>query len=180
MPVSTLNKVISLLVIGSLAVAALLIIFWTHVSSFLATNTNLVGASGVGFIALLVFTASSLFVGAVIDGVAELFVRPLVHRSLRGGCLPRFCGLTYMFNIVTKWEARVSKLIRDRKLFSGVDEPETQKNDSASSVEDAGSQNSDTRQTVQIAPQSSSGAPTKTSWTGSPLIIQLIISLRVF
>jgi hypothetical protein len=118
MPVSTLNKVISLLVIGSLATAALLVSCWPLVSTFLTANVKPAGISGIGLIGFLVFTASALFLGGVIDGVAELFIRPVVLRSLGGPHFCRFFGMRRMFEFAQKWETRTSNLVINRNLFS--------------------------------------------------------------
>jgi hypothetical protein len=123
MPVSTLNKVISLLVVGSLAMAALLVACWPRASAFLQANleanAKLVGTTGVGLIGFLVFTESALFLGVLIDGAAELSVRPAVNRAVRSRCASRFFRLRRTFERTEKWETQMLDLAVGRHLCSG-------------------------------------------------------------
>jgi hypothetical protein len=66
-----------------------------------------------------------------------------------------------MFDIVTKWEKRVSELIKHRQLFSEVDKSESQNSDSTLKIQSADPPKKPKRRTRQIATALFFGRATK-------------------
>jgi hypothetical protein len=119
MPISSLNKVIALLIVGSIALLWIGILFWTPLSEFALKYKDL-GNAGGAVVAGLLFLAGSALVGSVIEALTDLTVRPLIKKARRQRSWARFFGQAVLHDDLAFWELFFREKAERNELFQHV------------------------------------------------------------
>lgn len=103
MQISSLNKVITLLIVGGAAMLWLGVLFWKAVSEFALKYKELGNAAGA-VVAGLLLVAGSALLGSIIEGLTDITTRRLVKRAHRRLGWARLFGQAELHNSVAFWE----------------------------------------------------------------------------
>src|SRR5437879_3774872 len=97
MPLTSLNRIVAILIVGSIPVVWCIFRIM-NIASFL----NSAGSAGpviVGFAIL----AAAMIIGVLIDSISELFTRTLVNRARRSRLISRLFFQEETYNSFSQW-----------------------------------------------------------------------------
>lgn len=81
MPITNLNKVVNLFIIGALTLLLIGLTFWEQTYTFIVEDETLSFGSLIGFATIAFLPLSTLF-GAVVESITDLFIRVLFTRKI--------------------------------------------------------------------------------------------------
>lgn len=121
MPLSTINKTIALFVVGYLALAVVIIVWWKEVVALWSAHQGFFGSAGSVGLGVLSIALAAL-AGAVIDGLAEVTVRRFIKWAARRRGMAFFFGQSEVFRSVEQWKAYFQSQLdqSDEELFRTV------------------------------------------------------------
>jgi len=119
MPVSSLNKVISLFLVGALAILVAGYLFRDQVK-LVPPDQTAGGPLGAVVLGFLLLSASGL-AGALIDGIAELVVRNLIIlRTRRRRAWAQFFVQARMHDSVQHWKKHFIRLVSNKPEYASL------------------------------------------------------------
>jgi hypothetical protein len=137
MQISDLNKIVNLFLVGALA-QTIFSLLWIdsiqrYVSAYASTGSQLPSSLAV-LLGSLMALASAMFVGAVIDGLTETFLRDPLRKVARSGLVRKFflvnqqyldtegCQLTFneLWSRSTKYESIRRATEKDSEIFASA------------------------------------------------------------
>src|SRR4051794_16835019 len=116
MPLTSINKVVALFLVGLIVIAALAVIFWPQEMEFAKHTSWLANPAGAVALGLLLLASSSFF-GALSEAIAEIFVRRIIGRTRESRRLARFFRQSREFDRLKTWEIALAELIPKRQFI---------------------------------------------------------------
>jgi hypothetical protein len=103
MPLSTINKTVALFVVGYLALAVVIVVWWEEVLSLWSAHQEFFGSAGSVGLGVLSIALAALF-GAVIDGLTDVTIRRFVKWAAKRRGMALFFGQSEVFQSVEQWK----------------------------------------------------------------------------
>lgn len=119
MKLSNLNKIGALFIAGSIGVLWVFVFWGPEAASFLEAHKDLANPLSAALGAFLLLPLSVL-AGLVLEGLAELTLRPLVGSSLRRRRLAVFFRQCEIWESTVRWQTVFLDLVSSRPFFSSV------------------------------------------------------------
>jgi hypothetical protein len=122
--VSTLNKIVSIFLVGGLTLLASVCILWNHFGPFTLSNNlvTLLTACGDGLLAIaggLLFISLAALAGTVTEALTDATTRKLIERASGRKWLAALFMQSEMFEARRFWKERFEIVASQEDLFSG-------------------------------------------------------------
>jgi hypothetical protein len=118
---TTLNKVIRLFLIGTIAILPITAIYWHEVSRFI-DNSQSLGKSSLAIPMSFSFLAVAALIGCVIEGLSDVTLRRFLQGTMRSRSLSKFFLKSKEHDSVSRWSTEFIALAEEIDAFPKITE----------------------------------------------------------